>query len=199
MEGPLDLSSVFPGDSEMARRMRELDWSSTDFGLPQNWPENLRVAISLCLSSRFSVLLWWGPKCNLLYNDAFLPWLTEEKHPRVLARPGIECWPEMWDILAPMMQGVMTTGKATWSENEELYFNRKLPKEEVFITWTYAPILAADGTTVDGIFNPCTETTQQVVGARRLETLRKLCMRSPEPRTSEAACKQAAAVLGKLA
>lgn len=195
MEGSLNLKSLFPGDSEMARSMRELDWSLTDFGAPERWPENLRIAVSMCLPSRFPILLWRGPKFNVLYNDAYLPWLTEEKHPRVLARPGIECWPEIWDVIGPMLQSVLSTGTATWSEGKELYFNRKLPKEEVYITFTYAPILAADGNTVDGIFCPCMEITDRVVSTRRLEILRKLGIRSPDHRTSEAACRQAAAIL----
>ena len=45
---------LFPGDSEMAGRMRALDWSTSDLGPPESWPENLRVAVRLCLTSRFS-------------------------------------------------------------------------------------------------------------------------------------------------
>ncbi len=191
------LERLFPGDSEMAGRMRTLDWSATDFGPPETWPENLRATVSICLPCPFPMLLWWGRNLSILYNDAYLPWLTEAKHPRVLGRPAIECWPEIWDVIGPMLESVLATGKATWSEDAELYFNRRLPKEEVYCTWTYAPIFAADGQTVDGIFCPCTETTEQVVGARRLETLRKLGIRSPETRTVEAACRQAAAVLSE--
>ena len=112
--------------------MRALDWSATDFGPPENWPENLRVAVSICLPCRFPIVIWWGKRFCLLYNDAYLPWLTEAKHPRVLGRPAIECWPEIWDSIGPMLEGVLATGKATWSENSELYFNRRLPKEEVY-------------------------------------------------------------------
>ena len=83
------LERLFPGDSEMAARMRTLDWSATDFGPPANWPENLRVAVSICLPCRFPIVIWWGKRFCLLYNDAHLPWLTAEKHPRVLGRPGI--------------------------------------------------------------------------------------------------------------
>ena len=191
------LERLFPGDSEMAARMRTLDWSATDFGPPANWPENLRVAVSICLPCRFPIVIWWGKRFCLLYNDAHLPMLTAEKHPRVLARPGIECWPEVWDLIGPMLESVLATGKATWSENSELYFNRRLPKEEVYITWTYAPILAEDAQTVEGIFCPCTETTEQIVGARRLETLRKLGVRAQESRTVEAACQHAATVLSE--
>jgi PAS domain S-box-containing protein len=181
----------------MAARMRALDWAATDLGAPAAWPQHLRIAVTICLPCRFPICLWWGKNLTFLYNDAFLPWLTKEKHPRVLGRAGVECWPEIWDEIGPMLEGVLTTGMATWSEDKELYYNRKLPKEEVYITWTYAPILAADGRTVDGIFCPCTETTEQIVGARRLETLRKLGIRSPETRTVEAACQQAATVLSE--
>ena len=191
------LERLFPGDSEMAVRMRAFDWSATDFGPPENWPENLRVAVSICLPCRFPIVIWWGKRFGLLYNDAHLPWLTAEKHPRVLGCPGIECWPEVWDSIGPMLESVLATGKATWSENSELYYNRRLPKEEVYVTWTYAPILAADAQTVEGIFCPCTETTEQIVGARRLDTLRKLGVRAQESRTVEAACQHAATVLSE--
>jgi signal transduction histidine kinase len=191
------LRTLFPGDSEMAGRMRGLDWASSDFGPVENWPENLRIAVRLCLTSRFPILLWWGPKLSLLYNDAYLPWLTEAKHPRALGRPGYECWSEIWDVIGPMIESVLSTGQATWSVDTELFFDRKVRKEEVYITWTYSPILAADGQTVDGLFSPCVETTELVIGARRLETIRKLGIRPVEARTVDAACLEAVAVLAE--
>ncbi|MHC5675261.1 hypothetical protein [Nostoc sp.] len=41
-----ELEQYFPGDSELANRMRALDWSQTDLGSPRKWPENLRVAVA---------------------------------------------------------------------------------------------------------------------------------------------------------
>jgi PAS domain S-box-containing protein len=191
----VDLSRIFPGDSEMAHRMRQFDWSSTDFGSPETWPENLRAAVGLSLPSRFPILLWWGPQFALLYNDAYLPWLSDAKRLRALARPGRETWNEIWDIIGPMLERVWNTGRATWSEDMQFYFVRKLPREEVYITFSFAPILAADGKTVDGILTPCTETTEKVVGARRLETLRRLGICSTEGRTRERVCQEAVSVL----
>jgi PAS domain S-box-containing protein len=194
---PLDRECLFPGDSEMAGRMRAFDWSTSDLGPPEGWPENLRTAVSLCLTSRFPILLWWGPGLDVLYNDAYIPFLGETKHPRALGRPGQEVWGEIWDTIGPMLEGVRATGRATWSDDSLFFFARKLPQEEVHVRFTYGPILSADGRTVDGIFCPCTEITAEVVDARRLETLRKLGAKAPEARTVGAACREAAGVLGE--
>jgi hypothetical protein len=56
--GAEELQRIFPGESEMARRMRAFDWSTSDLGPPESWPENLRISLSLCLSSPFSMFLW---------------------------------------------------------------------------------------------------------------------------------------------
>ncbi|MBV9947208.1 MAG: two-component system sensor histidine kinase/response regulator, partial [Myxococcales bacterium] len=195
--GDVQLRSLFPGESEMARRMRAFDWSASELGPTELWPQNLRAAVRLCLSSRFPIMLWWGPRLTLLYNDAYIPWLSEAKHPRALGRPGHECWREVWDTIGPMVDGVVSTSRATWSVDVELFYERKVRKEEVFVTWSFAPILAADGRKVDGVFCPCFETTEKVIGARRLETLRKLGIRPTEARSVRAACHEAAAVLGE--
>jgi PAS domain S-box-containing protein len=96
-----------------------------------------------------------------------------------------------------MLESVYETGKATWSEDVLMFFARRLPLEEVYVRFTFGPILADDGSTVEGIFCPCTETTEQVVGARRLDTLRKLGVRAAEARSVEAACREAADALAE--
>ena len=199
-DGPVDprdpgLDGLFPGDSEMAGRMRAFDWSATDLGPPAGWPGHLRLALSLCLTSRFPILIWWGPAFTVLYNDAYVPFLGPAKHPRVLGRPGREVWAEIWDTIGPMLAGVRATGSATWSDDFPFLFAREVPREEVYVRFTYGPILAADGRTVDGVFCPCTETTGQVVGARRLETLRQLGVQAAVARTARDACAAAARVL----
>lgn len=190
------LARVFPGNSEMARRMRAFDWSTSDLGPPDQWPQNLRIAISLCLTTRFPMLLWWGPRLTMLYNDAYISFLSEAKHPRVLGRPGRECWSEIWNTIGPMLDGVVKSGNATWPEDIRLVMSRHLPREEVYVRFTYSPILSVDGSRVEGVFTPCTETTEQVVGTRRLDTLRRLGMKDDgDERSVENACRRAMQVL----
>ncbi len=57
------------------------------------------------------MIVWWGPDLWFLYNDAFLP-LLGTKHP-ALGKPGEAVWPEIWDVVGPMLHSVMSSGQAT--------------------------------------------------------------------------------------
>ena len=52
----------------------------------------------------------------MLYNDAYRA-IIAGKHPARLGRPGREVWPEIWDIIGPMLQGVIDRGDATRSDD----------------------------------------------------------------------------------
>jgi len=43
------LRRIFPGNSELAVRMRNFDWSTTPLGHPASWPQNLCGAVAICL------------------------------------------------------------------------------------------------------------------------------------------------------
>lgn len=142
-----------PERGEMAQRIRAFDWRATSLGEPEQWPENLRTSLSLCLSSRFPILIWWGPDMRVLYNDAYIPFLGTTKHPAALGQPGAQCWSEIWGGIGPMLESVYRTGEATWSQDEQYFFDRALPREEVYVTFTYGPILSTDGITVEGVLS----------------------------------------------
>jgi signal transduction histidine kinase/DNA-binding response OmpR family regulator len=181
------LARVFPGDSEMAARMRGFDWSTTDLGRPGRWPRTLRAAVRICLLSRFPIVLWWGPELTMLYNDAYVSFLGPSKHPWVLGRPAWQAWPEVWDTIGPMLDRVRDTKSASWSEDLLLFFDREIAQEEVYLTLSFSPLID-DLQQVAGVFGACTETTEKLVGARRLETLRRLSIRAGEVQTVPDAC-----------
>jgi signal transduction histidine kinase len=190
------LESIFPGESELARRMRELDWNATPLGPPSTWPANLRTAVGICLESRFPLHVWWGPSLTLFYNDAYVSFLGRVKHPAVLGRSGSEAWAEIWDQIGPMIERVFSTATASWSEDILMFFDRALPKEEVYVTFSFSPVLG-DDERVEGMFCACTETTGKIIGNRRLETLRKLGIRAAEGVSVDAACTHCAEVLAE--
>ena len=93
------------------------------------------------------------------------------KHPKALGSPGIEVWPEVWDILGVQLDGVLKGGEATWSEDLLLPLERYGYLEEAYFTYSYSPIKVADGR-VGGAFTAVFETTERVLGERRMRILR---------------------------
>jgi PAS domain S-box-containing protein len=186
------MEEVFPGNSEMARRMREFDWSKTALGPVERWPQPLRTSVSTCLESAFPIILWWGPELAVLYNDEYRPMLGP-KHPKALGQPGAKVWSEIWDVIAPMLSQVMERGEPTRSRDLLLHIDRGYP-EEAYFSFSYSPI-HTEGGKVGGVFCPVIETTEKVIGERRLRTLRDLAARCKGSESEEAAYDAAASML----
>ncbi len=185
---------VFHGSGDISLLMRNLDWSATPIGPVEHWSQSLRTSVSICLASRFPILIWWGSQLVMLYNDAYRPMLGATKHPQALGQRGRECWLEVWDIIGPMLEGVLTTGIATWSDDQLLLLDRNGYLEECYFTFSYSPILDDTGL-IGGIFTVVKETTEQVLSERRLRTLRELAAKTANAKTTESACRCAVQTL----
>jgi PAS domain S-box-containing protein len=81
-------------------------------------------------------------------------------------------WAEIWDVIGPQIEQVMTRRGATWHENQLIPISRHGRLEEVYWTYSYGPI--DDDTVVPfgvgGVLVVCTETTQQVLSEQRLRS-----------------------------
>ena len=190
---PVDLDFL-AGGGEMGGRVRALDWSKTPLGPIATWPHSLKTSVSICLNSWFPMLVSWGPELVKIYNDAYRP-LMGSKHPWALGSPGREVWPEVWKILGPMFRQVMERGEAMVSEDLLLVLERNGYPEECYFSFSYSPIRDELGR-VGGVFTPVIETTERVVGARRLNTWRDLaCIFGTQTRNVKDACVAAIKVL----
>jgi len=166
------LEEIFVGDGEMARLMRAKDWSKTPLGAPQTWPNALKVALRLLLTSRFEMWLGWGPEIAFFYNDAYRPTLAD-KHPASLGMPAQELWAEIWPDVGPLMRKVYDNGEATWNRAMLLLLERRGFPEETYHTFSYSPLIGDSGN-VEGLFCAVSEETDRVIAERRMETLREL-------------------------
>jgi PAS domain S-box-containing protein len=191
---PRDAENVFAGGGEMGAHMRAFNWSATSLGPVEGWSQPLRSAVSICLNSRFPILLYAGPELLVLYNDAFIPYFGR-KHPELaLGRPGSEAWAEIWHVIGPMLEGVFTTGQATGADDLMLLIDRAGYLEETYRTFSYSPIGLETGR-VEGVFTAVNFTTERVIGERRLHTLRQLAGHISKAPSPEEACRQAARTL----
>jgi len=180
----------------MGERIRALDWASTPLGPAASWPQSLRSAISILLPSKAQICMFWGPDFVKLYNDAYIPVLGN-KHGSVLGRPGRDVWPEIWDVLGPLLKGVIDTGEAFHASDHPFYLFRHGFAEETYFDVSYDPVRDETGR-VGGVFCIVTETTGRVLSERRLRTLRDLA-RVKESRSAEEACRLALPVLAASA
>jgi len=183
------------GGGEMGALVRATDWSRSKLGPIEQWPQSLRTSVSTCLNSRFAIVLWWGPDLVMLYNDAYRE-IIASKHPAALGNPGRECWPEIWDTIGPMLEGVMQRGEATWSDDLLLLLARHGYPEECYFTFSYSPIRDESGG-IGGVFTPVMDTTDRVIAERRSNTLRELAGSTVEARSEDEMWSFAAAILGK--
>ncbi|HTB74692.1 MAG TPA: ATP-binding protein [Polyangiaceae bacterium] len=189
-----DASFIADG-GEAGALIRAIDWRSTHLGPASQWPQSLRTSLSLCVSSRFPIALYWGREFVMLYNDALLPMVGANKHPWAMGRPAFEVLPEIRDVIGPMLQRVVDTGEAIWSEDLMLPLVRGDAPEEGYFTFTYSPIRDESGG-VGGVFCAVLETTDKVIGERRLRLLNALAD-ATQARTPAEACALAAAHIAR--
>lgn len=166
------------GGGEMGALMRMHDWRNSPLKSPEQWPDALRSSISLCLNLRFPIILFWGPEYAILYNDAWRPMLDASRHPQALGRPAAEAWPEGWDVLGPQLRSAFA-GTAASAENQRLIVNRSGYREDAYFTYSCTPVRNAGGG-VEGVFTALCETTQQILGKRRLRALQALAEKTAE-------------------
>ncbi len=181
-----DLRTVFPGESEMARRMRSFDWARSELGFPQNWPRNLKTSTRIMLTSRQPMFVWWGERLITLYNDGYAGFLWD-KHPKALGQPASAVWPEIWDEVGPRAEFAMHRDEGTYDEALPFIMYRKGYPEETFVTFSYSPIPDDNGG-FGGILCPVTEETQRVFGERQLALLRELAAKGGGARTGQQGC-----------
>ena len=159
-----DLSFLQDG-GELGALIRGFDWASTPLGPPTSWPQSLRSALSICLTSSFPTAIYWGPELRLLYNDAWAP-IPAERHPWALGMPGREVWSDIWEVVGPQLEEVLRTGRGFSTYDQMLPMKRGGRIHETYWNYSFTPVRGERGQVV-GIFNQGNETTGSVLRHRR--------------------------------
>jgi PAS domain S-box-containing protein len=164
---------MFAADEEVGRDLAAVDWAATALGPSGSWPQSLRTAVDILLSSRFPMWMAWGPRLTFFCNAAYRRDTLGRKYPWALGRPASEVWAEIWDDIGPRIDTVLATGQATWDEALLLFLERSGYPEETYHTFSYSP-LRDDAGAVIGMLCVVSEDTERVIGERRMATLRDL-------------------------
>jgi PAS domain S-box-containing protein len=165
------IASALPG--EMARRLRETDWSKTPLGNRETWPQSLELAVGIVLASGFPMSVRWGPDLIFLYNDAFRP-ILGDKHPDAFGRPLHEVWSEVYPALGTLTGAILRGERDAFFAIDHPWTVRRrgAGTEDAHFTISYSPIpdpAAPSGT--GGVLTTCIETTERVRNEAALQVL----------------------------
>ena len=166
-------AEVFTAGGDVGRDLAAVDWAATPLGPPAQWPQSLKTAVSILLSSRFAMWMAWGPDLTFFCNAAYRRDTLGGKYPWALGQPASEVWAEIWADIGPRINTVLTTGEATWDEGLLLFLERSGFPEETYHTFSYSPLRDDRGQVV-GMLCVVSEDTERVIGERRMATLRDL-------------------------
>ncbi|MBV9962738.1 MAG: PAS domain S-box protein [Parafilimonas sp.] len=179
---PAKIPDFLSGGGQMGERIRNLDWSKTPLGDPENWDQGLKTSVSICLNSNFPIALYWGEELALIYNDAWSP-IPGNKHPWALGRTAKEVWKDIWAEIEPEFKKAFE-GIPGGSKDALLPMQRHGYIEECYFDFTFTPVRAANGK-IEGIFNAVIETTYRILSERRSNFLNNLSVALTSAHTQE--------------
>jgi len=148
---------------EMGALTRAYDWSANPLGKPETWSQSLRTALRILLNTNHPMFIWWGEELIQFYNDAYRRTMGPERHPSALGQRGRECWAEIWPIIGPQIEQVMSGGGPTWHENQLVPVTRYGKLEQVYWTYGYSPIDEDDG--IGGVLVVCRDVTKDYLAS----------------------------------
>ncbi|WP_442784876.1 response regulator [Cupriavidus sp. SS-3] len=190
---PGDMPGFLSGGGEMGALMRGFDWDSTPLGPPQGWPNSLKTAIRIMLTSRQPIWIGWGDALHFFYNDAYKS-IIGGKHPAALGQPTSVVWREIWPEIGPLLATAMTGSEGTFVEQKLLIMERNGYPEETYYTFSYSPVPDDHGGT-GGIICANSDDTERVLAERQLNVLRDVAATASEARAWRDACGRAMAAL----
>ncbi|KAL8243956.1 hypothetical protein R6Q59_010214 [Mikania micrantha] len=175
--------------SEHMKFARSIDWGSTALGVMSQWSRELRQMANLVMSNGHPAALFWGPDLTMLYNQAYRDEVAGTKHPAMMGTGGRGPYKEVWDQLGPLFAECARSGKCIRNENACFFIERYGMLEEVYFSYSIAPLYAGQSEIL-GFYNSPFDTTRDCLSHRRMLTLQRLSNTISEARTVKQFWKQ---------
>ncbi|MFJ1299131.1 response regulator [Pseudomonadota bacterium AL_CKDN230030165-1A_HGKHYDSX7] len=186
-EAGADPRAFLAGGGEAGALLRAHDWRGTSLGEPAGWPQSLKTAVRIMLTSRQPIYIAWGTDFHFLYNDPYQS-ILGARHPAAMAQPTREVWHEIWHYMEPLLHTAVTRAEGTYEEEKLLIMERNGYPEETYYTFSFTPLPNDDGS-IGGIICANSDDTRRVVGDRQLKLLRELATVMPQAADWRDACR----------
>jgi PAS domain S-box-containing protein len=160
-----EINHPITGQSEMAARIRSHNWAQTPLGPIEEWSDALLITTNLMLHSPFPTVLLWGPEMVFLYNDAAISTLTA-KHPNALGGLYCDVFREAWDLVSADLEACLYRGETAMRDNMLIPILVDGVMEDHYFSYSLIPVY--ENGRIAGIYDAFRNTTETVMGARRL-------------------------------
>ncbi|UAW97393.1 PAS domain-containing protein [Halopseudomonas nanhaiensis] len=158
--------SFLRGGGETGELIRRHDWSATDLGPLETWPQCLRTVTGVVLLSPVPMVLLWGAHGIMIYNDAYSR-VAGARHPELLGSEVRKGWPEIADFNDTVMRACLA-GDTLSYRDQPFTLLRDGGAEEVWLNLDYSPVLGEYGEPA-GVIAVVVETTDSVNTRARLQ------------------------------
>lgn len=154
------------------RLVQNFDWTNTQFGPLEAWPDQLRHLVRFMLSNPNSGGIYWGPDRNLIYNETFST-LIPELHPAGLGRPWRldRDWWQPYEDICREVEATLEPVRRLEQKGPLLVYDGVL--QETYHTIDYIPIFGHDGK-VKGTYNHTIDVTKEVISSGRMAILLRM-------------------------
>lgn len=149
---------VTPRDPFQARFDRH-DWGSTPIGGRCSWPPALHFAVELMLGSRQAMIVTWGERHTLLFNEAFAV-ILGEKCWDALGTLLPETWADAWPLFGHIFEEAFE-GKGPVAEDQ--LFPTWASGFEEFRYFSFSSMAIRDSGAIGGVLWLCTDVTERMV------------------------------------
>jgi PAS domain S-box-containing protein len=183
------IEDVFARGGETGTLMGKIDWAATPVGPAEIWPPGLQGVLRSCLASLQPTIIWWGNDRVVFYNDAASARLGPSWHPQAMGKLGRNCHSDWWCQIEPMLNRVWDTGQTICS-HEQFLIEADNRLEERYFNFLYSPIFNPFGE-IEGVLTTATETTLEVLQARRMQMLQDLMVQTGQAETIKQVCQGA--------
>jgi PAS domain S-box-containing protein len=156
-------------ESEMADLINNFNWKESKLGSIKNWPNSLLASVHFILSSNLPLGIYWGKDLVLIYNDSWRKFIGD-KHPNALGKTAIEVFPEIWELIGPQLERVMSGEGFVGIEDQRIMLDRNKGLEETWFDCSFSPIPLPDGS-IGGVLNTATEKTNPKRHQQEIERL----------------------------
>ncbi|HEX8640431.1 MAG TPA: PAS domain S-box protein [Allosphingosinicella sp.] len=140
-----------PGSAAFAH-----DWSATELGPMEAWPQPLKTAATIALGSNIPMFVCWGSDLLVIHNDSYGEILGDRRP--ALGKPIREVWSDHWDVIGTYTERVLA-GETVFLEAAQRTLRRDGRESRATLTACYNPIRDEAGT-IAGIFGAVTSVSE---------------------------------------